>query len=305
VASALVLLGTAVPASSQELEPRAYRPLPVGLNFGQLSYTYSSGNVLVDATAPVEGLNLDIHIIMAAYLRTFSLAGRSSSVSIGFPYVIGSGSARFNGERIEGDRAASADVRARLVVNLLGGPALSPKEFAQRPPGRSLGVGLVVSAPTGQHNSRKIVNFGANRWGAKPEIGYSHVRERWITDITAGFWVFTDNDEFIGGPMSQDPIGSFQFHLSRTFDNGMWLAFDANYFSGGRTTVNGVELDNLQSNSRVGMTLSVPLGRRDSIKIAAHTGAYTRVGADFDIGSLTYLRRLGPPGAGPPPADDQ
>ena len=48
------------PALSQELEPRAYRPLPSGLNFIALTYSYSSGNVLVDATIPLEGLEADI-----------------------------------------------------------------------------------------------------------------------------------------------------------------------------------------------------------------------------------------------------
>ena len=45
---------------------------------------------------------------------------------------------------------------------------------------------------------------------------------------------------------------------------------------------------NLQQNSRVGLTLSLPLGRKQSIKLAAHTGAFTSIGADFDIATVTY-----------------
>lgn len=192
----------------------------------------------------------------------------------------------------------------RLAVNLFGGPAVTPAEFARRPPGRSLGAGLVVSAPSGQYNSKKIVNFGANRWGFKPELGYSHVSSRWISELTAGVWMFTDNGDFHGMTKGQDPIASLQAHLSYTVQNGMWLALDANYFTGGRSTLDGVELDDLQENTRVGLTLSIPLGRRDSIKIAGHTGAATSAGADFDIGSVTYLRRFGSPGSGPAPPQD-
>jgi len=237
------------PTAAQELEPRAYRPVPIGLHFVLLAFSTSSGNVLVDPTVPVEGLELDIRTLTAAYLRTFPLFGRSAAASLALPYVFANGSARLDGVAISGSRAAPADARLRLSMNLLGGPALSPAEFASQPPGRSLGAGLVVSLPTGQYDSKKIVNFGANRWGFKPEIGYSSRRGRWITDITVGVWLFTSNDE---GP-------------------------------GGTTK------------------------RQDPIKLAAHTGAYTRAGADFDIASVAYQRRLGRPAPPKPstrPVDD-
>jgi len=37
----------------------------------------------------------------------------------------------------------------------------------------------------------------------------------------------------------------------------------------------------VQSNSRVGVTLAVPVGRRSALKLALATGFTTRVGADF------------------------
>jgi hypothetical protein len=43
-----LMLLAAVPAGAQELEPRAYRALPTGVDFIQFAYTFSSGNVVVD-----------------------------------------------------------------------------------------------------------------------------------------------------------------------------------------------------------------------------------------------------------------
>jgi hypothetical protein len=40
--------------------------------------------------------------------------------------------------------------------------------------------------------------------------------------------------------------------------------------------------DDRQENVRLGLTLSVPAGRRHSLKVSAATGAVTRFGGDFD-----------------------
>jgi hypothetical protein len=45
LAVALSLALTATPARAQQLEPRAYANLPIGLNFLLAGYTYSQGDV--------------------------------------------------------------------------------------------------------------------------------------------------------------------------------------------------------------------------------------------------------------------
>jgi hypothetical protein len=41
----------------------------------------------------------------------------------------------------------------------------------------------------------------------------------------------------------------------------------------------------------VGLTLSLPLEGPHSLKVAAETGAYTSIGADFDMLSVAYQYR--------------
>ena len=277
------------PALAQELEPRAYRVLPTGLNFAAFAYTFSSGNVVVDPSVPIEDLEATIQTGTFGYLRSFGLAGRSASVSLQAPAVYASVSGRFAGEFARGSRFGAADARVKLAVNLLGGPARSPAELAKSPPGRALGVGLTMALPTGQYSSSKLINFGANRFGFKPEIGYSSVRGKRIFEGAAGVWLFTTNHDGFGDTtVRQDPIASVQAHVSYNFRGGVWMGLDANYFSGGRTSVDGVERDDLQQNSRMGFTLSLPLAARQSLKLSAHTGAFTRFGADFDLAAITY-----------------
>jgi len=289
----LALFLGSVSAPAQELEPRAYRAVPIGLQFVALSYSFSSGNVLVDPTIPVEDLELDINTIGGGYFRTFSFFGRAASAAVVVPYVIASGSATIEGEPTVGSRSDWGDARVRMSVNLVGGPAMQVQEFVKHQPGRNLGVGLIVSMPTGQYGSDLTVNFGANRWGFKPEIGYSTVHGPWILEATLGAWFFTTNTDGPGGvSKSQDPIGSLQGHLSYNFKNNVWIGVNANFFRGGQSTTGGREGQDLQENSRFGATVSVPLAKRHSLKLSAHTGAYTRSGADFDIGTIMYQVRL-------------
>jgi len=286
------MLVGAVPGLAQELEPRAYRTAPVGFNFILGTYSLSSGNVLIDPTVPIEDLELDIHMAVVSYLRSLGLFGRSSSFTVSLPYGYVTGSGVLKGELITGSRAGTADLRMRVVVNLLGGPAMTAKEYAEYRQRRNVGVSLTVIAPTGQYDPTRLVNFGTNRWGFKPEIGYSSIKGRWILDAAIGVWFFTVNSDFFGGSRrEQDPIGSLQAHLSYDITKKIWVSLDANYFTGGRTTTDGSLGDDLQKNSRVGLTLSLPLRPRHSLRLAVATGAFTRIGADFDQLSVSYLYR--------------
>jgi len=287
----IVLVGVLVcrMGAAQELEPRAYRTLPTGLNFFALIGSYSEGNVLTDAASPLQDVELKSTTAILSYLRSFGLAGRSASVTVAMPYLHMSGSGTLSGQFVSNSRSGASFLRARVAVNVLGGPALAPAEFAKYKQGRNLGVSLTVATPTGQYDSSRVISFGANRWAFKPEVGYSSIKGHWILEVAAGVWFFTTNDDFFGGSsQDQNPISSIQGHLSYNFENRVWLGLDANYYSGGRTTINGVDQFDLQRNSRVGGTLSVPLTRRQSLKMAAHTGAFTEIGADFDVVTVAY-----------------
>jgi hypothetical protein len=53
------------------------------------------------------------------------------------------------------------------------------------------------------------------------------------------------------------------------------------FYTGGNSSVDGVPMDDRQSNSRIGATMVLPVGKRNSLKFAFSTGAIIRSGADF------------------------
>jgi hypothetical protein len=280
--SLLLWLVTAGVSNAQELEPRAYSPNPTGANFALLAYGYTWGGVLFDPSLPFSDVEARLNAGVLGYGQTFSAFQRSASVTLALPYVWGDVEGNVGEEFRAITRSGPGDARFRFAVNLIGGPALAPAEFAKRTPRTTLGASLVVVAPLGEYDPQKLINIGSNRWVFKPELGIAHPIGRWYLEGYAGVWLFTDNGNYYGGQRrEQDPLATFQAHVSYTVRPGLWMAFDATHYSGGRTTLEGVQRDDRQANTRVGLTLSVPMGAGHSLKVSYSEGATTRIGGDY------------------------
>jgi hypothetical protein len=248
-----VSLALATTAAAQELEPRAYSPNPTGANFVLLAYGHSTGDVVFDPSVPITNVAARINQGALFYGRTFGLFGRSASAAVQLPYVWGTVEGDVFEERRSVHRSGLADLRLRLTTNLVGGPALAPREFAQRRPRTTLGASVVLVAPTGQYDPSKLINLGTNRWSLKPELGLSHPAGRWFLEGYAGAWLFGDNADFFGGSRrEQQALASLQAHVSYVFRPRLWLAGDATFYTGGRTTLDGVPKADLQRNTRLG-----------------------------------------------------
>jgi Putative MetA-pathway of phenol degradation len=287
VAMALLLGASGI--SAQQLEPRAYSPNPTGANFAGVSYTYQTGDVVFDASLPFSNVTANINSTALAYIRTFGLFGRSASAGFVLPYAWGHIQGDVQEEFRQIHRSGFADMLLRTSVNLVGGPALTPAEFVKQKPSTTLGFSLFVVAPTGKYDPSKLINIGSNRWAFKPELGFTQPMGHWMFEVYTGVWFFTTNNNFFGGQTrTQEPIGTVQAHLSYTFRPRLWVAADYTYYWGGRSTVNGVLNADLLKNSRVGLTVAVPVTRGQSIKFAWSRGASTRIGADFSTYAVAY-----------------
>ena len=268
-------------AGAQELVPAAYTPAPYGVNLLTFATQYRIGDVTFDPSLPIEDASAWVSASSLGYTRTFSLAGQSANIGILVPYVVGHIEGILAGDFAFADRSGLSDLGARFAINLYGAPAMSPKEFLSFKPGTMIGTSLTVVAPTGEYDPSKLINIGTNRWAFKPEIGVVHVMGRWALDAYVGGSFYTDNTDFFGGSTrQQDPIFSTQVHVRYLFKPGIWGAVDGNFWIGGQSTVDGIANDDEQQNSRVGLTFSISLGRRQSLRIAASRGAITRIGGD-------------------------
>jgi hypothetical protein len=290
VAVGLACFSNAQPLRAQDLEPRAYSASPIGLRFVVAALTRSSGGVLVDPSLPVEDVEATVNVGALGVGSTFALFGRTALLVGLLPYAVADASGRVGETAQSISRSGLADPRIKLAVNLLGGRAMRPQEFAKFRSPTIAGVSLTVAPPGGQYYPTKLINLGANRWSLKPEVGISRAIQKWTIEGYSGVWLFTANDAFYLGESrrTQQPVLALQAHASYTVRPQLWVAFDATWYTGGSTSIDGVDKADLQRNSRLGTTLSLPVTPRQSVKISYSAGATTRIGGDFNTLGLAW-----------------
>ena len=84
------------------------------------------------------------------------------------------------------------------------------------------------------------------------------------------------------------PLGSRSCELTGA-RGPLWISGWGTFFRGGQTRVDGQRRNDLQSNSRLGLGVSIPV-RRHAIRAFYTTGLTTRIGGDFDtIGAALQL----------------
>jgi len=287
-----LLLACPATARAQQLDPRTYAPVPTGLNYVGLGTLYSNGNVLTDPSLPIQNVRAKLYGVSPYYGLTFGLFGRLANATAAVPF----GWAHVEGDVQEVsssvDRSGLLDPQLRFGVNLLGCPAQAPPEFMKRKPGTSMGASVSVTAPLGRYDSSKLINLGTNRWSIKPELGLSQPAGAWVFELYAGAWFFETNDDFFGGQVrQQDPLAAYQGHVVYNFSRSVWAAADLTYYGGGSTSVDGVDSHDRQNNTRGGLTLAVPCGRAQSLKLAWANGVSTLVGTKFQTIGLGWQLR--------------
>lgn len=288
----LVLVGGG--AHAQDIEPRAYSNAPIGINFLIAGYGYADGGLSADSSVPLTNANLQMHSTVLAYARSIDLWGRSGKLDVVVPYAWLSGDAEYAGQPVERETSGFGGPRLRLSMNFIGAPALSMQEFADYQQDLIVGASLQVGLPNGQYDADRLINIGSNRWFVKPELGVSKARGPWTLELATAAMIFGDNDDFYGGQRrEQDPIYSLQGHLVYSFQSGIWAALTGTYFTGGRTSVDGVAKDDLQESTRAGATLALPVNRHHSIKLYATTGLSIRTGTDYDAIGAAWQYRWG------------
>ena len=282
---------------AQDLAPRAYLITPTHSNAATLTYSFLEGNIQLDGALPITGATAKTHLSTFSYYHSFRLFGRSANFTFFIPYGVGSFQGTVVGAEALAHRSGLLAPGFRFSVNLIGGPAVSPKDFATWQQKTLLGISFRLVPSAGQYDATKLVNLGTHRWAFKPELGYSHRSGHWILDAYGGAWFFSankdffSNNEFSAGTNVQEegPVGSFEGHVSYDFKPRLWVSLDANFWFGGRTTLNGVlNPATAQNNSRVGASTSIPLSAHHSLKLSYNDGAYIRYGGNYQTLALGW-----------------
>lgn len=284
------------PAPAQDLAPRAYVITPIHSNAITLSYGFYSGNLDL-GNIPITDATAHASVPLFNYFHSMSVLGRTASILASLPYGVANFQGSVLGAETNVHRSGLLDSVYRFSVNLKGGPAMTVQEYRAWQQKTIVGVSLRVVAPTGQYDSTKLINWGNNRWGFKPELGLSRRWGHWVVDAYGGAWFYTTNPEFFSrnqynpgvAAQNQAPIGAIEGHLSYDVKPRLWASFDGNFWCGGTTRLNGVaNPDSTLRSSRIGGTASIPTSKHQSIKLSYSRGAYIKYGGNYHNVSVAW-----------------
>ena len=277
-------------AQAQDIEPRRWTVMPLGMNVVGAGYARTNGDIFFDPVLRVEDAEVDADTLGVSYVRAFAVAGKSARFDALLPWQSAHWEGLLDGEPASTSRVGLADPRFRLSLILSGGPALGPAELKEfmlaRPVHTIIGAGIELTVPWGEHLEEKLLNLGRNRYTIRPQIGIVHTRGQWSYELTGSTFFFGENDDFFGGSkLEQDPIYAVQAHVIRVFRPGLWASLSAGYGWGGRSEIDNVKRDDEKANVLAALSFGFPIGTRQGMKMA-YLRSETREDTGSDSDSL-------------------
>lgn len=298
VVTALVLLSFTGLGIAQDIEPRRWTPLPVGMNILGVGVVHTDGDIAIDPVLKLENVTVEVKTALVSFLHSFDLLGQSARVDVLLPYKEAKWEGLLAGKAASTERKGMGDPRLRLSVNFLGAPALRGKKFQAYRASHSIntvvGAALAVTLPLGEYEQDKLLNLGENRFIFRPQLGFVHTRDRWSYELTGSVFLYTDNDEFLGNnKLEQDPMYALQTHLNYQSSQRWWASIGAGYDLGGESRINGVKQDDQGRDLLYGISAGFPVGSNSSVKLAyIGSRTYEDVGQDTDSVAFSYMIRF-------------
>ena len=280
----LILLGYSVHVQAQDLEPRRWSHMPVGINVLGVGGAGISGDILFDPVLLIEDATFDLYVGGLSYVRSFDLAGKTARIDVVMPFATGRWEGLLDGVESSVRRKGLVDPWVRFSVNLYGAPALKAKEYMQYRSSKkthtTVGAAITVFMPFGQYSQEYLINLGENRWRVRPQLGLLHQHEKWQFEVTGSVFISGDNDEFWkGSQLERDPLWFIQSHVIYSIDQKWWTSLSAGFAHGGRSWVNGVPKSDDSRTSLMAWSIGRSIGKNQGIKFT-----YLRRQSNISVG---------------------
>lgn len=221
----------------------------------------SNTNPFEAAHTVMPGADFDATMALAGYAHTFSLFDRAAMAAIILPMGRVSGEVTVAGRTFSRSASGFGDPMLEFDINILGPPAQKGLDDVLRhEPGFSVDLLVDLAFPIGEYDSDQPVNLGQNRWYGRLGLPIVWQLGPWVPgrrttlELLPAVWFFGENDDYVGHTMKTDPMFQVDAHLTRDFTEHLWGSLDGVWYTGGKTSINGVSGEKL-NNVGLGFTL--------------------------------------------------
>ena len=112
--------------NGQDIEPRRWGNIPIGVQAVGFGYAYSFGDVLFDPLLEAEAVEVDVHTLVGSFVHPIKLGKKYARLDVLFPVSFARWEGLLSGAPASAERNGMADPRVRFSIHLLGPPALGP-----------------------------------------------------------------------------------------------------------------------------------------------------------------------------------
>jgi hypothetical protein len=254
-----------------QIPPRFYWKSLAGANAVPVIYQSLSGNAnpMDPALVVSDDASVDANVALVGYAKLLPLFDRTLTLAVLEP--VGRISGDFAGQ--SQSATGFGDPMLEVGYNLIGPKAIKDiPDMLRYEPKFSLDMIVDVVFPIGEYDSDQALNLGLNRWYGRVgvpivwQIGPWVPGRRTTFEVFPSVWFFSDNNDYVGQTLSTDPKFQLEAHLTRDFTEHFWGSLDTTYMAGGKSSVNGVAGDSLNTLG-VGLTLGYQI--TDNLSLTA------------------------------------
>jgi hypothetical protein len=259
-----------------QVPPRFYWKTLVGSHGVPLLFLSPGGNAspLDPAHVVSADVEFDAEILLAGYARILSVFDRSALVAVLQPMGRIGAQARFGSLGSFANTSGYGDPTLEFTINVLGPPPIKNiPDLLRYEPGFSLDLLVDLVVPIGEYDNDEALNLGQNRWygrfGAPIvwQLGPWIPGRRTTAEFLPSVWLYGDNDDLQGSTLKTDPMVQIEGHLTRDFTETFWGSLDANWMTGGKSTVDGQAGESIDS-LKIGFSVGTPLTEHLQLTIA-------------------------------------
>jgi hypothetical protein len=237
----------------------------------------------------------DADIAIASWARHMTMFNRPSSVAVNI--VGGSVDAEVDitsdflppsGVDPSQSTSGYGDPSVMLDVNLFGTPPLkSTVDLLNYEPTFTIDAAVMLAIPIGEYDDDKVVNMGLNRWYGrvalplKYHFGVFSPGYKSSLELIPSVWLFSENDDFAGQKLENDPMWQLEGHLTHDFTPSFYASLDMLYRGGFQSEIDGDEMGDELNIGDLGFTVNYQL--TDNAVIRA--GYSSNIFGDSDLDS--------------------
>jgi hypothetical protein len=270
---ALTILGPIV--AFAQIPARFYWKSLAGGNAVPIIYQSFSGNAIpTDPADFVSGnASIDANIAMVGYAKMLPVFDRTLTLAVLETVGRVSGNTTIAGKSYNQTANGFGDPMLEVGYNVIGPKAImNIPDMLRYQPGFSLDVIADVVFPIGEYQNNQALNLGMNRWYGRVGAPIIYQIGEWVPgrrttfEVFPSVWFFADNSDYVGQTLSTDPKLQLEAHLTRDFTETLWGSLDTTYLAGGKSSLNGVAGDSLDSLA-AGFTLGYQIN--DNLSLTA------------------------------------